>query len=141
MIAEIDGKTVAMAITIPDINQVLKKMSGRLLPLGLVVLPAPRNRIIDRLRVGFLGVLPEYEHTGVAAALYLDHFDVAEQQPPEARRGELHPRDQHLDEPRPGGDGRADREALAGLRADARARCRAVGAVDRRVTVTSAPLR
>ena len=34
MIAEADGKTVAMAITIPDIHQVYKKMKGRLLPLG-----------------------------------------------------------------------------------------------------------
>jgi GNAT superfamily N-acetyltransferase len=77
MIAEIGGKTVAMAITIPDINQVLKKMGGRLLPLGWWYY-LRRASIIDRLRVGFLGVLPEYEHTGVAAALYLHHFDVAE---------------------------------------------------------------
>ena len=54
-----------------------------------------RGRIIDRVRVGFLGVLPEYQHTGVAAALYLEHFDVAERGAPEARGGELHPRDQH----------------------------------------------
>jgi ribosomal protein S18 acetylase RimI-like enzyme len=37
-----------------------------------------RGRIIDRVRVGFLGVLPEYQHTGVAAALYLEHFAVAQ---------------------------------------------------------------
>jgi hypothetical protein len=30
---------------------------------------------VNRVRVGFLGVLPEYQHTGVAAALYLEHFD------------------------------------------------------------------
>jgi GNAT superfamily N-acetyltransferase len=36
-----------------------------------------RRRIIDRLRVGFLGVLPEYQHTGVAAQLYMEHFEVA----------------------------------------------------------------
>ena len=36
-----------------------------------------RGRIINRLRVGFLGVLPEYQHTGVAAALYLEHFNTA----------------------------------------------------------------
>jgi hypothetical protein len=32
---------------------------------------------VNRVRVGFLGVLPEYHHTGVAAALYLEHFDTA----------------------------------------------------------------
>jgi GNAT superfamily N-acetyltransferase len=77
MVAELDGKTIAMAITIPDINQVLKKMSGRLLPLGWLYYLL-RGRIIDRLRVGFLGVLPEYQHTGVAAALYMEHFAAAE---------------------------------------------------------------
>jgi GNAT superfamily N-acetyltransferase len=76
MIAEQDGKTIAMAITIPDIHQVYKKMKGRLLPLGWLYY-LMRGRIIDRVRVGFLGVLPEYQHTGVAAALYLEHFDVA----------------------------------------------------------------
>jgi GNAT superfamily N-acetyltransferase len=77
MIAELDGKTIAMAITIPDIHQVYKKMQGKLLPLGWFHY-LNRARIIDRVRVGFLGVLPEYQHTGVAAALYLEHFDVAE---------------------------------------------------------------
>jgi GNAT superfamily N-acetyltransferase len=77
MIAEQEGKTVAMAITIPDIHQVYKKMQGRLLPLGWLYY-LMRHRIIDRVRVGFLGVLPEYQHTGVAAALYMEHFDAGE---------------------------------------------------------------
>jgi GNAT superfamily N-acetyltransferase len=77
MIAEQDGKTIAMAITIPDIHQVYKKMKGRLLPLGWWYY-LTRGRIIDRVRIGFLGVLPEYQHTGVAAAIYLEHFNTAE---------------------------------------------------------------
>ncbi|HET9102857.1 MAG TPA: hypothetical protein VFN55_05835 [Solirubrobacteraceae bacterium] len=85
MIAEIDSKTIAMAITIPDINQVYKKMRGRLLPLGWLHY-LNRARITDRVRVGFLGVLPEYQHTGVAALLYLEHFDTAERRP--QNRGE-----------------------------------------------------
>ena len=80
MIAEIDGKTIAMAITIPDINQVYKKMRGRLLPLGWFHY-LNRARLTDRVRIGFLGVLPEYQHTGVAAALYLEHFDTAARRP------------------------------------------------------------
>jgi GNAT superfamily N-acetyltransferase len=77
MIAEIEGRTVGMAITIPDPNQILAKMGGRLLPLGWWYY-LRRGHIIDRLRVGFLGVLPEFEHTGIAAALYVHHFDVAQ---------------------------------------------------------------
>ncbi len=76
MIAEADGQTIAMAITIPDVHQIYKKMQGRVLPLGWWYY-LNRARIIDRIRVGFLGVLPEYQHTGVAAALYLAHFDAA----------------------------------------------------------------
>ncbi len=76
MIAENESQTVAMAITIPDINQVLKRMNGRLLPLGWWHY-LNRKRIIDRCRIGFLGVLPEFQHTGVAAALYIEHFDMA----------------------------------------------------------------
>jgi GNAT superfamily N-acetyltransferase len=77
MVAENDREAVGVAITIPDINQVLKKMRGRLLPLGWWYF-LNRRRIIDRIRVGFLGVMPEYQHTGAAAALYVEHFETAE---------------------------------------------------------------
>ena len=76
MVAEKDGETIAVAITLPDINQVLKKMKGRILPLGWWYF-LNRNRICDRVRVGFLGVKPEHQHTGVAASLYVEHFDTA----------------------------------------------------------------
>ena len=77
MVAEIDGETVAMAISVPDINQVLKKMNGRLLPFGWWYF-LNKNRIMDAVRVGFLGVIPEYQHTGAAALLYMAHYDAAE---------------------------------------------------------------
>lgn len=80
MVAEHEGETVAMAITVMDLNQVLKKMNGRLLPLGWWYF-LNRHRIVDRLRVGFLGVKPEYQHTGVAAGLYAAHYDNAERSP------------------------------------------------------------
>jgi GNAT superfamily N-acetyltransferase len=76
MVAEKDGETIAVAITLPDVNQVLRKMKGRLLPLGWWRF-LNRNRIADRVRVGFLGVKPEHQHTGVAASLYVEHFDTA----------------------------------------------------------------
>ena len=88
------GETVGVAITVPDINQVLKKMNGRMLPFGWWHFL--RRRRIDRpLRVGFLGVKPEYQHTGVAAQLYVEHFDMAEQTPGQVGRDGLDPRDQH----------------------------------------------
>jgi hypothetical protein len=82
MVAErIDtGETVGIAITVPDINQVLKKMKGRIVPFGWWHF-LRRRRIMDRVRVGFLGVKPEYQHTGVAAAFYIEHFDMAVETP------------------------------------------------------------
>ncbi len=82
MIAEREdtGEVVGMAITIPDLNQALAKMKGRLLPLGWWYF-LRKGAIIDRVRVGWLGVKPEYQHTGVAAKLYQAHFDAAEARP------------------------------------------------------------
>jgi GNAT superfamily N-acetyltransferase len=82
MIAEREdtGEVVGMAITVPDVNQVLERMNGRLLPLGWWRF-LNKGRIIDRVRVGFLGVKPEYQHTGVAAKLYVEHFNAAAVRP------------------------------------------------------------
>jgi hypothetical protein len=78
MVAETaTGETVGVAITIPDINQVLARMKGRLLPFGWWQF-LRRKRIIDRCRIGFLGVKPAYQHTGVAAGFYIEHFRESE---------------------------------------------------------------
>jgi GNAT superfamily N-acetyltransferase len=77
MVGEKDGETIAMALSFPDINQVLKRMGGRILPFGWWHF-VRKGQIMDRVRVGFLGVLPEHQHTGVAALLYMKHYDAAE---------------------------------------------------------------
>ena len=69
-----------MAMTFPDINQVLAEMNGRLLPLGWWRF-LNKGKGTDRVRVGFLGVKPEYQHTGVAAKLYVEHFNAAAARP------------------------------------------------------------
>jgi hypothetical protein len=77
MVAETaERETVAVAITVPDVNQVLAKMKGRLLPLGWWHF-LRKGKTIDRVRVGFLGVKPQFQHTGVAAKMYVEHFDMA----------------------------------------------------------------
>jgi GNAT superfamily N-acetyltransferase len=80
MVAEIDGEVVGGAITLPDINQVLVKMRGRLLPLGWWHFLTGRRRI-DSVRVFALGVRSRYQHMGVAAALYVRHRQTAERMP------------------------------------------------------------
>ena len=74
------GEVVAMAMSFPDVNQVLARMKGRLLPLGWWYF-LRKGRLTDRVRVGFLGVKPEYQHTGVAAKLYVEHFNAAAVRP------------------------------------------------------------
>jgi GNAT superfamily N-acetyltransferase len=80
MIAERDGEVVGAALSLPDINQVLAKMNGRVLPFGWWHFLTGRRRI-DRIRVFALGVKPAYQHLGVAAALYVRHLEVAARVP------------------------------------------------------------
>src|ERR671931_841269 len=76
-IAEREGEVIGAALTLPDYNQVLSHMNGRLLPIGWAKFLWYRRKI-DRVRVFALGVKPEHQHTGVAAAFYKRHFDAAE---------------------------------------------------------------
>ena len=79
-IAEKDGETVGAALTLPDYNQVLKHMNGRLLPIGWLKALYWRRKI-DKIRVFALGVKAKHQHTGVAAKLYERHFDSAARTP------------------------------------------------------------
>lgn len=74
--AEKDGEPVGAALTLPDINQVMAKLNGRLLPFGWLKFLLGKRKI-DRLRVFALGVKHDYRHSGVAAGLYLKHLETA----------------------------------------------------------------
>ncbi len=74
--AEKDGEVVGAALTLPDINQVMAKLGGRLLPFGWLKFLLGKGKV-DQLRVFALGVKHEYRHTGVAAGLYLRHLEEA----------------------------------------------------------------
>ena len=74
--AEKDGETIGAALTLPDINQVMARLNGRLLPLGWLRFLLGKRKI-DQLRVFALGVKHDYRHTGVAAGLYLKHLETA----------------------------------------------------------------
>lgn len=81
MVAEkADGTVVGAALSLPDWNQVLRHVRGRLLPFGWLK-GLLRRKDIDRVRVFALGVKPEYQHTGVAARFYQMHFDSADRTP------------------------------------------------------------
>jgi GNAT superfamily N-acetyltransferase len=80
------GEVVGAALTLPDFNQVLAKLNGRLLPFGWLKALRAKGKI-DAVRVIVLGVKPEYRHTGVAARLYQMHFDAAERTPQKTGEG------------------------------------------------------
>jgi GNAT superfamily N-acetyltransferase len=75
-IAERGDELVGAALTLPDINQAMAKLNGRLLPFGWLKFLLAKRRI-DRVRVFALGVKPEHQHLGVAASLYLRHLETA----------------------------------------------------------------
>jgi hypothetical protein len=75
-LAEKDGEVIGVALTLPDINQVMRKLNGRLLPLGWARFLLGKRKI-DQCRVFALGVKYAYRHSGVAAGLYLKHLEEA----------------------------------------------------------------
>ena len=70
LMAEIHGEPVGFALALPDFNQALRHVNGRLFPFGFMKLLWHRRKI-DRLRVFTLGLKPEYQRTGIHALLYL----------------------------------------------------------------------
>ena len=61
---EVDGKTVAVGIGLPDYNPLIKKINGRLFPFGFLTLLFGRRKI-KRLRMLSTNVLPEYQRWGL----------------------------------------------------------------------------
>ena len=72
--AEMEGRTVAFLLYVPDVNLVLKPARGRLLPFGIfhLLLGLPHIR---EGRLMALGVIPEFRRTGLAPALVTDLGD------------------------------------------------------------------
>lgn len=70
LFAEREGEVMGGALCLPNINEILPKLKGRLLPTGWIRLFTGLHKI-KTMRVFTLGVKPEYQHTGVAAALYI----------------------------------------------------------------------
>jgi len=78
-IAEVNGQPVGFSLTLPNINQALKYLNGRLFPLGLFKLlwhTKIKNKI-DSARVITLGIIPEYQKRGLDTLFYLDTIRTA----------------------------------------------------------------
>jgi GNAT superfamily N-acetyltransferase len=69
-IAEVRGEPVGFALALPDYNQILRRVNGRLFPFGLLKLLWYR-RTIDAARVITLGIKPGFRSRGLDAMLIL----------------------------------------------------------------------
>lgn len=70
LIAELDGKPVAFMLTFPDINDVLKRINGKLFPFGWFhLLKWLRKPSRAGMRVPLMGVLKELHNSRLASQL------------------------------------------------------------------------
>ena len=69
ILAEDEGRPVGFALALPNFNEVIKKVDGRLTPLGLLKLLYYRRKI-KGIRVVVFGILKEYRQTGLSYYLY-----------------------------------------------------------------------
>jgi len=77
-IAEADGKPVGFALALPDINQVLIKLKGRLFPFGFTKLfwHTKVKRTINTVRNITMGVIPEYRKRGIDNIFHTETYFV-----------------------------------------------------------------
>jgi GNAT superfamily N-acetyltransferase len=78
LLAEVDGRAIGFSITLPDINEAIRPLNGRLtrfgMPLGLLRF-AYNKRHIKTARMVVLDVLEDYRRRGVAELLILRTLD------------------------------------------------------------------
>ena len=78
MLAEVDGYPVGFSITLPDMNEAVRPLNGRLFPYGLPINVARflwRKRRIKTARMIVLDVLEKYRRRGIAEMLILKTLD------------------------------------------------------------------
>lgn len=69
----LEGKPIGFNIALPDYNQVLSELNGKLFPFGFLKFLF-RKKKINRLRTFVLFVVPEYRQKGVSSAIYLQTY-------------------------------------------------------------------
>lgn len=71
LFAEAEGKPIGFCVAIPDVNQVLIHLNGRLFPFNWTRVKH-LIRKIDVASFKLMGLLEEYRHRGIDAILYLE---------------------------------------------------------------------
>jgi GNAT superfamily N-acetyltransferase len=76
LIAEVKGEPVAFSMTLPNANEVLKRLNGRLFPFGLFKALYYQSRI-KTARLVTLGIIAQYRKRGLDAILTLETLRAA----------------------------------------------------------------
>ena len=74
MIGEIGGEPVGFALALPDVNQAIRHLNGRLFPFGLAKL-LWHLRKVNRMRIITLGLREEHRRSGLDALFYKELFE------------------------------------------------------------------
>ncbi len=76
-IAEHEGRPVGFLMAVPDVNQALIHLKGKLMPVGLFKLlwHTKVSNKIDGIRVITMGVVPEFRKRGLDSILYVDIYN------------------------------------------------------------------
>jgi hypothetical protein len=76
LLAFIDDEPAGFSLTMPDYNQVFKKMNGRLFPFGLLkfVYYTKFKKIITGARIITMGIMHKYQKIGLDMVLSYDTF-------------------------------------------------------------------
>ncbi|MFO7898239.1 MAG: N-acetyltransferase [Planctomycetota bacterium] len=69
LVAEVRGDLAGCILALPDVNPILQRMNGRVLPFGWLRLLLGRRRV-RRMRVFGAACLPRYQNLGVTALLF-----------------------------------------------------------------------
>ncbi len=69
-----DGKPIGFAMSLPDINQVIKNFKGRLFPFNWIKLILGLKKI-NQYRMWALGVIPEYQGRAIDTLLYRQTYE------------------------------------------------------------------
>ncbi len=76
------GKPVGLMLSIPDVNQLLKKLkNGRLTFINKLKFLYYKKRVITRNRALLAGIHPDYQNTGIVLALFYQLVDALKDKP------------------------------------------------------------
>jgi hypothetical protein len=79
-LAEIEGEPAGFSMALPNINQLLIKLNGRLFPFGIFKLLwfTKIHNVVNSVRILTMGVIHKYQKRGIDNIFYIDTYNTGE---------------------------------------------------------------